>query len=240
LSTILLSLEQQKAIGSIQMKIGKYRTSKAALLVLLVCITIASNVYSAPNIYYQGMLSGKAVIKVNGRSVKLTPGQTSKDGVKLLFADLESIVVQVEGKSYRYDKFSNQGIFLADAEAEEIILKRFPGSSGYWAEGRINGKDVTFLIDTGASVVVMNKDQARALKIKRGNNEIQVRTASKTETAYQVTLDTVSVGDIELKNIPAIIMTHKYPPYPLLGMSFLRHVEINQESEQMTLNYSAR
>ncbi len=222
------------------MKIGKYRTSKAALLVLLVCITITSNVYSAPNIYYQGMLSGKAVIKVNGRSVKLTPGQTSKDGVKLLFADLESIVVQVEGKSYRYDKFSNQGIFLADAEAEEIILKRFPGSSGYWAEGRINGKDVTFLIDTGASDVVINKEQARALKIKRGNKEIRVSTATKTETAYQVTLDTVSVGYIELQNIPAIITKHKYPPYPLLGMSFLRHVEINQKNGQMTLKHSAR
>ncbi len=70
--------------------------------------------------------------------------------------------------------------------------------------------------------------------------KIQVRTASKTETAYQVTLDTVSVGYIELQNIPAIITKHKYPQYPLLGMSFLRHVEINQENEQMTLKYSAR
>ncbi len=95
----------------------------------LVCITNASNVSSAPNIYYQGILSGKALIRVDGRSVELTPGQTSKDGVKLLSADLESIVVQVEGKSYRYERFSNQGTFLADAEAEEIILKRFPNSS---------------------------------------------------------------------------------------------------------------
>jgi aspartyl protease family protein len=86
----------------------------------------------------------------------------------------------------------------------------------------------------------MNKDQAGALKIKRGNKEIQISTATKTETAYQVMLDTVSVGDIELQNIPAIITKHKYPPYPLLGMSFLRHVEINQEDEQMTLKYSVR
>ncbi len=99
---------------------------------------------------------------------------------------------------------------------------------------------MTFLIDTGASYVVMNKVQARALKIKRGNKKIQISTATKIETAYQVTLDTVSVGDIELQNIPAIITKHEYPPYPLLGMSFLRHVEINQENEQMTLKYSAR
>jgi len=219
------------------MEIGKYRTSKAALLVLLVCMTIASNVYAAPKINYRGMLYGKALIKVNGSYIKLTPGQTSKNGVKLLSANLQSIIVLVEGKRYRYKKGSIQGTILA--EAEKITLKRDPGSGGYWTSGRINGKDVAFLIDTGASYVVMNKVQARALKIKRGNKEIQISTATKTETAYQVTLDTVSVGDIELQNIPAIITKHKYPPYPLLGMSFLQHVEINQGNEQMILKYSA-
>ncbi len=218
------------------MEIVKSRTSIAALLVLLVCMTIASNVYSAPKIKYSGMVHDKAQIWVNGRLIRLTSGQTSKNGVKLLSANLDEIVVLVEGKRYRYKKNNSQGTILTD----KVTLIRGPDSSGYWAKGRINGKDVTFLIDTGASYVVMNKVQARALKIKRGNKKIQVSTATKIETAYQVTLDTVSVGDIELQNIPAIITKHKYPPYPLLGMSFLSHVEINQENEQMTLEYSAR
>ena len=218
------------------MEIGKYRTSKAALLALLVCMTFASNVYSAPKINYRAMVQDTVWIWVNGRLIKLTPGQTSKNGVKLLSANPDAIVVLVEGKRYRYKKNNIQGTILDN----KVILIRDPGSSGYWAKGRINGKDVTFLIDTGASYVVMNQDQARALKIKRGNKKIQVSTATKIETVYQVTLDTVSVGDIELQNIPAIITKHKYPPYPLLGMSFLRHVDINQEYEQMTLKYSAR
>ncbi len=183
------------------------------------------------------MVNGKALIKINGSYIKLTPGQTSKNDVKLLSANLETIVVLVEGKRYRYKKGNIQGTILA--EAEEITLKRDPGSGGYWAKGRINGKDVTFLVDTGASFVAMSKAQAKTLKIKRGNKKIQISTATKIETAYQVTLDTVSVGDIELQNISAIITKHKYPPYPLLGMSFLQHVEINQENEQMTLKYSA-
>jgi len=236
LSTILLSLEQQKAIGSIQMEIGKYRTSKVTLLVFLVCMVIASNVYAAPKIKYRDMLSGKALLSVNGRLVKLTPGQTSKYGVKLLSANSESIVVLVDGKRYRYERNSSQGTILAD----EVILMRNPGNSGYWARGRINDKEVTFMIDTGASYVVMNKDQAMALEIKLGNKEIRTNTASKTETAYLVTLDTISVGEIELQNITAIITKHKYPLYPLLGMSFLRHVDIKKENEQMTLKYSAR
>ncbi len=220
------------------MEIGKYRTSKAALLVLLVCMAIASNVYAAPKINYRGMLYGKVLIRVNGRLEKLTPGQTSKDGVKLISANVESIVVLVEGKRYRYEKSNIRGSILT--EAEEITLKRDPGSGGYLVKGRINGKDVTFLVDTGASYVTMSKVQASALKIKPGNKEIQISTATKIETAYQVTLDTVSVGGIELQNIPAIITKHKYPEDPLLGMSFLQHVEINQGNEQMTLKYSVR
>ncbi len=86
----------------------------------------------------------------------------------------------------------------------------------------------------------MNKDQAKAWKIKQGNKRIQISTATRKETAYQVTLDSVSVGDIELHNISAIITQHKYPPYPLLGMSFLSRVKINQENGQMILKYSAR
>ncbi|MCP4252590.1 MAG: TIGR02281 family clan AA aspartic protease [Candidatus Scalindua sp.] len=218
------------------MEIGKYIISKTALLALFVCMAAATNVYSAPRIKYSGMVYDRACIWVDGRSNKLTIGETSRDGVTLLSANSKSIVVLVDGKRYRYKKFSNKGTILAD----NVTLIRSPGSGGYWAKGRINGKDVTFLIDTGASCVVMNKDQAKAWRIKQGNKRIQISTATRKETAYQVTLDSVSVGDIELHNISAIITQHKYPPYPLLGMSFLSRVKINQENGQMILKYSAR
>ncbi len=220
------------------METGKYRTSIAALLVLLVCMSIVSNVYSATKINYRGMDGRKAMIAINGSYIKLTPGQTSKDGVKLLSANPHEIVVLVDGKRYLYKRDNIHGTILP--ESEKIILKRDARSGGYWAKGMINGKDVTFLVDTGASFVVLNKIQARKFKIKRGNKEIKVNTATKTETAYLVTLDSVSIGSIELKNIPACITKHEYPDYPLLGMSFLKHVNINQEKDQMTLKYTAR
>jgi len=212
---------------------------KFLFLMLLVIISSSCNlayVYSAPEINYRGMVDETVWIWVNGRQIKLTPGQTSKNGIKLLSADLDAIVVLVDGKRYRFEKNNKQGTILDN----KVTLIRDSNGGGYWAKGRINGKNVTFLIDTGASYVVMNNVQAKALKIKRGNKKVQISTATKTETAYQVILDTVSVGDIKLQNIPAIITKHEHPPYPLLGMSFLSHVEINQENEQMTLEYSAR
>ena len=86
------------------MKIGKYRTSKAALLVLLVCMAIASNVYSAPRINYRGLRSGKALIDINERMVELTQGQSFRNIVTLLSVNEEEIVLEVEGKRYQYKK----------------------------------------------------------------------------------------------------------------------------------------
>ncbi len=110
----------------------------------------------------------------------------------------------------------------------------------YRAKGKVNGKDVTFVVDTGANKVILNKVLARALEIEPGNKEVIIATTSKIETGYEVTLDNVSVGGIELQNILTIITKHTSPPEPLLGMSFLQHVDISQENEQMTLKYEPR
>ena len=217
------------------MEIGKYRILKAALLVLLVCTAIASNVYSAPRINYRGLRSGKALIDINERMVELTPGQSFRNIVTLLSVNEEEIVLEVEGKRYQYKKNSNRGTILA----EEVMLTLGPYGS-YRAKGKVNGKDVTFIVDTGANKVILNKVLARALEIEPGNKEVIIATASKIETGYEVTLDNVSVGGIELQNILAIITKHTSPPEPLLGMSFLQHVDISQENEQMTLKYEPR
>ncbi len=216
------------------MKINKYRVFKTAILVLLVYMAISSNVYASTKICYRGLRSGKALIDINERMVELTPGQSFRNIVKLLSANEEVIVIEASGKRYQYKKNSSRGTIMA----EGVILTRKPGDSLYWAKGKINGKDVTFMVDTGATYVALNKVLARALKIKPGNKKVEISTASKTETAYQVLLDTVSVGDIKMHNVPAVITKHTYPKEPLLGMSFLQYVDISQENGRMILKRS--
>ncbi len=214
------------------MAICKYRVSKSVFLVLLVCMAITSNVYAVNKICYRGQSSGKAILNINGRLVKLKPG-SRKNGVKLVTVNKDSIVVKVDGKRYQYKKNVSRGIILG----EELTLS--PNRSGnYMAKGKINGMGVKFVVDTGASYIAMNKKMARALKLDYGDNEVQIHTASGTEASYKVTLDTVSVGDIKLHDIPAVISKHDYPEKPLLGMSFLQYLDINQNDGQMTLSYS--
>ncbi len=214
------------------MAICKYRISKTVFFTLLVCLAITFNAYAGTKICYRGLRSGKALLNVNGRLVQLTPGQSSKNGVKLMTANKDVITVKVNGKRYQYKKNVSRGKILA----EEVNLS--PASNGnYKANGKINGKNVSFIVDTGASYISMNKNLAKALKIKPGNEEVQVHTASGTESSYMVMLDTVSVGDIKMHNIPAVISKHDYPLEPLLGMSFLKRVDMNQGNGQMVLKY---
>ncbi len=215
------------------MKINKYRVFKIEILVLLVYMAISSNVYASTKICYRGLSSGKALIDIDEFTVELTPGDSFRNYVKLLSANEEVIVLEVSGKRYLYKKNSSRGTILA----EEVILTCGPGGS-YWAKGKVNGNDVTFIVDTGASQVVLNKEQAMALEVELGNKEVQMGTASKIETVYQVLLDTVSVGHIKMHNIPALITKHTYPQKPLLGMSFLQHFDISQKNGRMILKCS--
>ncbi len=143
------------------METGKYRTLKAAILVLSVYMAMASNVYSSPKINYRSMVGETVYMYVNGNLIKLSPGQKSKNGITLLSANLDAIVVLIEGIRYRYKKNNKQGTILDN----KVTLICDSNSGGYWSKGRINGNDVTFLIDTGATYVVMNTVQAKALKI---------------------------------------------------------------------------
>jgi aspartyl protease family protein len=214
------------------MKIDKYRVFKTAILVLLVYMAISSNIYASTRICYRGLSSGKALIDIDEFTVELTPGDSFRNIVKLLSANEEVIVLEISGKRYLYKKNSSRGTILA----EGVILTHAP-SGHYWAKGKVNGNDVTFIVDTGATHVVLNKEQAMALDIELGNKEVEMGTASKIETVYQVLLDTVSVGDIKMHNIPALITKHTYPQEPLLGMSFLQHFDISQENGRMILKY---
>lgn len=50
-----------------------------------------------------------------------------------------------------------------------------------------------------------------------------------------VTLDTVSVGGIAVRNVQAVVIDGVYPVDILLGMSFLRNVDIKESSGVMQL-----
>jgi aspartyl protease family protein len=122
---------------------------------------------------------------------------------------------------------------IDDSGVREVVLER-NRQGHYIANGRINGEEVTFLLDTGATGVAIPATVARDLDIPRGR-AFTTRTANGNTTSYATRLERVSLGDIELYNVEASITPGLQMNEVLLGMSFLRHIEFTQRGSTLTL-----
>jgi aspartyl protease family protein len=119
------------------------------------------------------------------------------------------------------------------AGQREVILQR--GRHGHYvATGAINGYTVTFLLDTGATDVAIPERVSKRIGLTRGM-PMQVSTANGTITVYGTRLDTVSLGLIEMQNVRANINPYMNGDEVLLGMSFLKHLELVQKGDILIL-----
>ena len=120
----------------------------------------------------------------------------------------------------------------------ELVVRRDRGR-GYVAPGTVNGVDVEFPIDTGATGVAIPPAVARRLKLRRGP-KVEITTASDVIPGHLVILDEVSVGPLTLKRVRGSVSEHMIGDEVLLGMSFLRHFDLSQRGHSLTLRAPAR
>lgn len=104
----------------------------------------------------------------------------------------------------------------------------------YVTAGQINGKPVTFMLDTGATGVAIPESVAAYLGLQPGS-AFPTQTANGIGVSYAVTLQRVSVGAIELHDVPASITPGLQTQEILLGMSFLKHIEFTQRGDTLIL-----
>ncbi len=116
-----------------------------------------------------------------------------------------------------------------------VMLQR-ERNGHYRAEGKINGMPLVFLIDTGATDVAIAERSARAMGLEFGPR-IQIRTAAGPARAWVTRLNRVSLGELELSNVRAIIVPG-LGDEALLGMSFLKHFSLRQEGERLIIESS--
>ena len=104
----------------------------------------------------------------------------------------------------------------------------------YVASGLINRSPVTFLLDTGATDVVVPAALASKLKLIKGASQT-AHTANGSVRVYSTRIDRLQLGSIELKNVRASINPGMKGNAVLLGMSALSAVEFRQTNGQLIL-----
>lgn len=118
---------------------------------------------------------------------------------------------------------------------EPVVLQR-NRQGHYLAPGSINGKPVRFLLDTGATDISIPGKVADRLNLSSGQASY-ANTANGTITVYDTQLESVALGGLALPNVAAHINPHMQGETILLGMSFLKHLELIQRGETLTLKY---
>jgi len=108
------------------------------------------------------------------------------------------------------------------ANSREVVIP--PGHNGHFqVEGRVDGRRVTFMVDTGASVVALTARDAAMLGIHPAPSDYvaAARTANGTVRAAPVELNTVEIDDLVVRNVTAMVLPDGALSDNLLGLSFL-------------------
>lgn len=85
---------------------------------------------------------------------------------------------------------------------------------------------IRMLVDTGASLVTLTDTDARNLGIKPkpGDYRIRMSTANGTVVAAKVYLEELTIGNISIRGVEAVVMPAAALDTSLLGMSFLKRL----------------
>ena len=102
------------------------------------------------------------------------------------------------------------------------------------ASGQINNRRVDFLVDTGATYVAVPEHLASKLKLVKAA-EFESVTANGISRSFYTTINSIKLGAIEMKNVPASISSGMAFDEVLLGMSFLRHFDISQKNDELMI-----
>jgi aspartyl protease family protein len=141
----------------------------------------------------------------------------------LFFADFE------EGK-----RNPNREVQTAYSDSYKEVVLRSARYGHYIASGTINEQPVTFMVDTGASFVSVPETVAKRIGLVKGSR-MQTHTAAGTVTVYGTHLDKVSIGDITVYDVQATINPHNDSDELLLGMSFLKKLEMLHREGELRL-----
>ena len=204
-------------------------------LAVLVLVLFSSWCVAAPAVEARGLMRGMAVLSINGQEQLVRAGH-SVDGVTLLSADPSRAVVLIDGKRHEIGLSQRAGGGFVQPEARVVRITR-DGQGHFRVRGRIDGQPVSFLVDTGATLLAMSGAEAGRLGIDYGadGQTAQVLTAAGPAISYLVRLDEVEVGGIRVKGVDAAIVEGGYPTEILLGMSFLRSVGFSERAGVLTL-----
>jgi len=211
--------------------IARGRLAVGALLCALAAAAQAASVA------FSGMLGDKALLIIDGQARGVAVGSTVQ-GVRLVRIDGTQAQVEAGGKVQTL-RLGGTAVVAGDTggggSGGRIVLP--VGSGGHYnGQGAINGHPINFIVDTGATVVSLGADLAAQLGLDySAGTSAATLTANGAVAARRLTLNKVTVGDVTVYNVDAIVVPQSMPVV-LLGNSFLSHFQMHSDASTLVLD----
>lgn len=212
---------------------GLHVTTKYFVYLLLLALVGLS--HAVAPVEAVALFKDRAVVRTSAGQEMIRVGQTSTHGVKLLEANTATARVRYLDREYTLSLSARVASSFAKPTHESVHINQ-DELGQYRMRGSINGHYVTFLVDTGASVVAMSERHATSMGLDfRAGQMGSVQTAQGNAKAYFLSLDAVTIGGITLHNVEATVIEGTHPIDVLLGMSFLKQLRRSDDGGVLTL-----
>ena len=205
---------------------------------------VVSTGATALDVNVVGLFPNKAVVQIDGGALQtLSVGQKTRDGIVLLSVDRDGATFDVQGRRValaigpaRRQTSPAAAAQTSPAAESNYAVVRTNERGALVADGEVNGMPVRFAVDTGATFITLPAREASRLGLDHHNGQkVVMETANGNIFAYRLKLDTVSVGDVAVHNVDAVITEGNSLPIALLGMSFLNRTDMKREGTILML-----
>jgi len=192
----------------------------------------------AQSVALTGVSGSKALVVIDGAAPRFLSAGQSHQGVKLLSLQGESATVEVNGQRQTLrvgDAPVSVGRAAPAGGGGQRIVLTADARGHFLPPGQINGREVQFMVDTGATSVALGESDARRINLKyESGQRVRVNTANGQAVAHVVRLDSVRIGDVTVYGVEALV-TPQSMSYVLLGNSFLNRFQMQRQNDQLTL-----
>jgi len=201
-------------------------------------LAAAALAHAASSVTLTGSIGSRAILIVDGSAPKTVAIGESYQGVKLVSLQAEQAVVELEGKrvNLRMDtpvSIGGGGVGLGGGGNRVVLSADSRGH--FMTQGAINGRPVTFMLDTGATSIALSADDAQRIGLDYSKGQrVMMNTANGVTQAYRLRLQSVRVGDVEVYDIDAVVSSQSMP-FVLLGNSFINRFSMRRDADQMIL-----
>ncbi|MGH6898324.1 MAG: TIGR02281 family clan AA aspartic protease [Geminicoccaceae bacterium] len=172
-------------------------------------------------------------IVVIGSAILMTFRQRWSDAIKYAIAWALILFVVIAAYAYK-DDLEQVAMQVAAVVVPGMAVETAPGEvvlrasadGHFYANATVDGVAIRFLVDTGASTIVLSAEDARRVGFDPEALDyfLPVTTARGPALAARVSLDEVRLGGIAVQRVAAAVMPPGTLDRSLLGMAFLERL----------------